>query len=155
MSTLSKFAAVLVILIIGALAVGAQYNDVTNTYQVTNESITVDYQNATPVANADIAVSFNSTVTVYNASDVELVNNTDFTWHPTNGSVTWHDTANTVDGEQATISYNYTTQSSESRALAGVMSTVMRIGAYLTLVFVSVVLLGWLDLIPGTGRGGL
>ena len=149
MSTLGKLAALSVVLVIAVLATGAAQSDATRDFSVTNESVTVDFSNATPVDSTDVAVSFNDSVTVYNSSDTELTNGTDYEWHPGNGSVSWFDTPNLVDGETATISYTHQAPSEGSRELGGVLSTAFRGGALLLLLFAGLAVLDWLDLVPG------
>lgn len=149
MSTLGKLATLSVLLVLIAIGTGAAYTNAAKTQTVTNESITVDYSAATPVDATDEAVSFGSSVTVFNSSDTQLTNGTDYTWHPSNGSVTWHDTSLTTDGETAAITYDYDVQDDNTQAIAGVL----RMGIYAAglglLLFGGLSLLGWLDAIPG------
>lgn len=131
---------------------GSAYTDAAETQSVTNESITVDYDNLTAVEAADEAVRFNETVTVYNSTDAELVATTDYTWHAGNGSVEWHNTTATFDGEDAAISYEYDDQDEETKDMASVLEKVLLTAGVGLLLFGGVVVLGWLDMLPGGGR---
>jgi len=152
MSTLGKLATLSVLLVLIALGTGAAYTDAVETTAVTNESITVDYSASTPVDATGEAVAFNSTVTVFNDSAVELVNETDYTWHPSNGTVTWNDTGNTINGETATISYEYDAHTDETESVAAVLRTGLWVSGVGLLLFGGFAVLGQLDLIPGGGR---
>lgn len=152
MSTIGKFGAVFIVLVVAAMAAGASFSDATHVFTVEGESITVDYDDPVAVDSADVAVSFYDNETVYNASGDPLVEGTDYEWNTDNGSVTWFDTAATTDAETGSIDYAYDAPSERSRDLASVLS----IGGYglalALLLFGGVVVLGWLGLIPGGGR---
>lgn len=102
----TKFDALVLIALLGfivavapaALADGAQ------TTTVTNESTTIDFVSETSVS--EDGVRYNDTVSVHNSTGEELTAGADYDWLPTTGNVTWHDTASTSDGEQATITYS-------------------------------------------------
>lgn len=152
MSTFGKLAALSVMLVLVVLATGAAYTESAETVAVDNETVTVDYDNPSVVSAADDAISFSSDVTVRNASDAVLENETDYTWRPVNGTVAWHNTTATTDGESATISYAYDAHSQRSQDLAAVLNAGLFPLALAFLVFAALAVLGWVDLVPGGGR---
>lgn len=97
-------------------------NDNTALLSVENESVTVDHGNVTAVDPPHEALGFEPNATVFNESGAELVNETDYTWHPSNGTVEWFNTANTTDGETATITYEFTARTERTRGINRVMS---------------------------------
>lgn len=151
MSTIGKLAALSALLVVAVLAVGAAYTGSADSFAVTNESVTVDYSTSTQVDAVTDAVSFESAVTVRNTSDVELANGTDYVWHPGNGSVSWIDTAQTSNGEAASISYNYTAPDSRSRALAAVLELPFKSLGFLLLLLGGLALLSFFSGLPGGG----
>lgn len=104
---------------------------------VTNESITVDYTQSVPVDKAGDVDGFDGGATVFNASGAELVNGTDYEWHPSNGSVTWINTTATSSGEDASITYTFFEQS-EADATATEVGGVFGLGV----LFLSLLLAG-------------
>jgi hypothetical protein len=78
------------------------------TTTVTNESVTVDYDNLSYVQYNDSSYDLSDNVTVYDSGDVELAEGTDYNWYSSNGSLEWINTTETTDGETATVTYDYT-----------------------------------------------
>lgn len=138
MANRGLFTFALLFLGLGLLFAGANvgYQQAVTDFNETNESITVDYSQTVQVDQTGDAFSYNDTVTVYNSSDAELVEGDDYTWYASNGSVAWFDTANTTDGEQASISYDYTAPPESNRAMGGVLKAV---GIGLTMLLVLLV----------------
>jgi hypothetical protein len=118
MSTIGKFAALSLLVVVGSLAVGAALNDNVNTYTAENESVTQDVGNWTEVVRHDDVVGYLDNETVYNEVDNELTEGTDYEWDTTNGSIYWYDTGDTTDGAEATVIYSYLQPAADSRALA-------------------------------------
>lgn len=137
-------AVVALFLVLLLQAVGVGYSDAAQTAGVTNESMTVNYSAPVSVANTS-AHAYSDTVTIYNASGSELVADTDYTWHSSNGSVSWANTTNTTDGETAAISYDYEYHSDETNGFMslfesmavplGLLFMLVGIGALWSLVF--------------------
>lgn len=123
------------ILFAGGMNVG--YETAVDDFDVTNESITVDYTDPVPVDERGTAYTYNETVQVYNSSDALLVEGTDYNWLASNGTVEWLDTANTTSGETASISYDYTAPPEENEAAFGIIEIVGT-----GLVFLLILLIG-------------
>lgn len=85
----------------------------TYTSTVTNESMTVDYDELVPVDNVDTSESFYDNETVYAADGSQLTEGTDYTFNASSGYVNWTDTTSTTDGEEAAITYTYDHKSDE------------------------------------------
>lgn len=121
-------------------AASAAYDDAgEETTTVTNESITADVGNWTEVNAPDYALEFKDDETVYNSSDVELVENTDYEWNTTNGSVKFLNTQNVSDGESMRITYNYTAKVPVARTIKGSTTLLFPALAMLTLLSVGMV----------------
>lgn len=134
------FTFMILILGLGLLFAGGAnigYETAVDDYSVTNESITVDYSDPVQVAETGVAYTHNDTVTVYNSSDALLVPGTDYDWNATSAAVTWYDTANTTDGETASITYDYTAPPDSNQAMFGVVQ-ILGYG----LVFILILLIG-------------
>lgn len=121
MSTIGKFAALSLLVVVGVLAIGTAFTASAVTHTVTNETIEQDVGNTSPVAVQEDVVSYGDNATVYNATGVELVEGTDYDWNTSTGEVAWQDTASTTDGANATISYAYDRPSQRSRGLANTL----------------------------------
>jgi len=125
-------ALVLAFVVIGAAgiawAVGAQYDQTADeNYTVTNESITVDYGNATAVDPPTKASSFDASVTVRNSAGDTLTEGQDYDWDPDDGAVTWYDTPDTTDGETASIDYGYSGPSQTARTIFAAVALPIRV----------------------------
>lgn len=123
-----------VVLLFGA-GMGQQYDETTQNYTAVDEPIEQNFTNLEYVDNAENADWFNDTVTVYNESDFLLVNGTDYDWY-TNGSIQFYSTNNTTAGATATITYDYSDQTQETKAITRAM-TVLVYGAIILLLGVA------------------
>lgn len=116
---------VLVVVVVLAMflpAAEGAFDASAETRAVTNESITVDYANETPVDAPAATVGFSDHVTIHNSSDAQLVGNgTDYDWNATTGNVSWINTTNTTDGETAAISYEYDIRPEQTRIAAALL----------------------------------
>lgn len=121
MSTIGKFAVLAIVIAVGFVAISAAFTASAVPHTVTNETLTQDVGNWTPVDEQD-AIEYQDNETVYNATDTQLVDGTDYEWNTTNGSVYWYDTASTTDGADATISYTYLEPSESTNAVASLLS---------------------------------
>lgn len=137
-NSLWAFAVVILFLAVVVPSLNFAANDNTVIETVDNESVTVDYSQASQVDPPTEAVSFEPNASVYNSSDAELVNGTDYQWNPSDGTIDWFDTANTTDGESASVTYDYQARTQRTRDLSGVMEVIA-------------VPLGLLTLIAGVG----
>lgn len=125
-NTIWAFAVVAIFLAVGLTGLNHAANDNTTTLLVENESVTIDFQNASSVDPPQEALGFEPNATVFNSSGVELINGTDFRWHPSNGTIEWFDTANTSDGEAATVTYEFLARTERTRGINRVMNVVAR-----------------------------
>jgi len=123
------------ILFAGGVNVG--YEQSFEDVDVTNESITVDYNNLVFVNEEPTEGEYEETVTVYNDTDALLTDGTDYEWYASNGSVKWYDTNATQAGEAAAISYTYEDPTEDQAAMSGALRAIS-----LALVFVLFLLVG-------------
>lgn len=138
----SKFGALVILIVVGflvgvapaALADGAQ------TTAVTDESITVDYQNTTSVA--ENGVSYNASVTI-TADGTTLSEGTDYDWNATTGAVTWYNTSSTSDGQEALIDYGVDQLTDESRQLAQISKILLVILALIFTLIMGMTAIKW------------
>lgn len=114
-------------------ATNVAFEDATTTMTQVNESVTVDYAGTSSLDPGEAVLSFEPNATVFNASGVELTNGTDYNYHPHNGSLTWIDTANTVDGESATVTYDYVVRAQHAKDAEGPLTIVAQAAGWLLL----------------------
>lgn len=100
----------LIVLLLGVFILGfggvqAGYDNATETFTISDEAATVDYDTEYNVSEST-AESFNNTITV-TANGNELVEGTDYQWHPDRGNVSWINSSATQSGDTAFIDYQY------------------------------------------------
>jgi len=138
----SKFGALVILVIVGFI-VGvfpAALADGATTTTVTDESITVDYQNTTSVA--EDGVSYNQTVTI-TVDGTTLTDGTDYDWNATTGAVTWYNTSATSDGETALIDYGVEQVTESSRQLADITTILLVVLALIFTLIMGMTAIKW------------
>lgn len=138
----SKFGALVILVIVGFI-VGvfpATLADGATTTTVTDESITVDYQNTTSVA--EDGVSYNQTVTI-TVDGTTLTDGTDYDWNATTGAVTWYNTSATSDGETALIDYGVEQVTESSRQLADITTILLVVLALIFTLIMGMTAIKW------------
>lgn len=108
-------------------------NDNTELQTVEQEPVTVDYDSPTAVDPPNEAFGFEGGATVFNTSGAELVNGTDYEWHPSNGTITWFDTTETTDGETGSATYEFSARTERTRGINGVMAILAQVWPLLIL----------------------
>ncbi|WP_254544097.1 hypothetical protein [Halomarina pelagica] len=124
------FALVVVALTLGVGLMGAHaaYQDIpTETGTVENESILVDYANATSV-DVDAYKYYDNETVVFNGT--QLVEGTDYDFDTADGAVTWYDKAKTTDGGEASISYAYADKPVDAERIRGWTGTAYELGSF-------------------------
>lgn len=151
MSNIGKFAAVSVLLIVIALAIGASYSGATHIVTVENESLTMSVPDGTStVEGSDLAVDFLDNETIVNEdSGQTLSEGTDYEWDTSNGTVTWLDSGKTSDGANASIDYAYNGHTQETEDLSELLSLTNNALGLVLLLMAGLIVLGWLGLTPG------
>lgn len=101
----------LIVLLLGVFILGfggvqSGYDNAVESYSVTDEAATVDYTQETNLSKSGTAESFNDTITV-TVDGSELVEGTDYEWHPDRGNVSWINSTATQSGDTAYIDYEY------------------------------------------------
>jgi len=93
----------------------------------TNESLTqtVGVYQLVDKATQGSTVSFNDTVTVYNNTSTQLTEGVDYEWNGTDGSIQFLSSANTTDGENATITYQYGELTDTAQDIGGVVGVIV------------------------------
>lgn len=121
--------AVVIAAVLGILwAVGAEYQDAPEAdYSQTDEAITADVGNWTPVDAPDDARSFYDDETVTNSSGATLSEGTDYEWNTSTGELYWYDTSSVSDGEQMAVDYNYSAPTQTARNLKTVLDVPLTI----------------------------
>lgn len=101
--SISQVAIVILLLSLSApaLATAHEYAGTPIEYE---ESLTVDYGNESNVSEPATVEGYGADPTV-TVNGSELVEGTDYDWDSSTGNVTWYDTANSSDGDSATIRY--------------------------------------------------
>lgn len=132
----SLWAFAVVILFLAVLVPGLNFaaNENTEIRTVENESVTVNFSEPSQVDPDLEALAFEPNATVFNSSDAELVNGTDYRWHPGNGTIEWFDTANTTDGEAATVTYEFHARTQQTRDISGIMFVFAEALPYLVII---------------------
>lgn len=102
----------LIVLLLGVFMLGvggmqAGYDNATESFEITGEAATVDYDQETSLSKSGEAESFNESITV-TVDGSELAEGTDYEWHPSRGNVSWINTSATTEGDSASIDYEYT-----------------------------------------------
>lgn len=112
-----------------AYQVASQSQDAAARTNVTVENETlvqqVDVWQLVDKAQSEFTLSFNSTVTVYNESDTELTEGTDYDWNATDGTIQFLSSANTTDGNNATITYEVTENTEAVQDINGPVDTIV------------------------------
>lgn len=101
----------LIVLLLGVFLLGfggmqAGYSDATESFTVSDEAATVDYESETNLSKSGTAESFNESITV-TVDDTELAEGTDYEWHADRGNVEWINSTATQSGDTAYIDYEY------------------------------------------------
>lgn len=133
-NSLWAFAVVILFLAVLVPSLHFAANDNTVTETVTNESVTIGFDQPSAVEPPTEALGFEPNATVFNSSDTELVNGTDYEWRPSDGTIAWFDTANTTDGETATVTYQFEARTQRTRDINGVMFAFGKALPYLVLI---------------------
>lgn len=95
--------------------------------RVTNETISqqVGIWQLVGKATEDSTAGFgDDNVTVYNENGTELERGHDYRWNASDGAIYFNDTADTTDGENASVSYNYERNTQEVQEVDGPLSTI-------------------------------
>jgi hypothetical protein len=99
---------VVVVVFVGfflTMGVNLGFEQATKQDTVTNETLTVDYDNEVSVSTS--AVTYFDNETVRNESYYELTEGTDYDWNTSTGNVTFYNTSETSGGEPAHVTYTY------------------------------------------------
>lgn len=111
---------VVVVLLVGILGANAAFEDSGDDISITNETFT----NTTAGAIVELDDSnktgafYDNETTVFNDSDVEMVENTDYGWFESNGTLKILSGGDLAGDANGTISYSYDQTSAEQRDLA-------------------------------------
>jgi hypothetical protein len=129
-------------LVAGSLAAmeGSQAN--ARDFQVSSESLTVDYENTSTVTASDRAIRFFDNETVRNSSGTVLSEGDDYRWNTSSGSIEWINSTDTTEGANATIAYGFTGWSETTGALRQTTSDYTALLPYAILVVVAIVAAG-------------
>lgn len=101
----------LIVLLLGVFFLGiggmqAGYDNATEAFTVSDEVGNVDYDTEYNLSKTGEAESFNDSITV-TADGNQLVEGTDYEWHPSRGNISWINTTATQSGETVLIDYQY------------------------------------------------
>lgn len=141
-------------LLVGVIIVGAVY-DATPTHDAEfNDTVEADLDAATPLEPGETVTEWESSVSVTNSSGTSLTAGTDYEWHPSNGSLTWSDTAQVTDGESMTVVAGYSSPTDAAEDNIGRIGSGFDLGAIVPVVLAAVAVLGVLAMGFGGGGGG-
>ncbi|MFB6200863.1 MAG: hypothetical protein ABEI98_02520 [Halorhabdus sp.] len=124
------------ILLFAALSpvmIGGAYDDKQVNYSVENESVTVDYDNASVLSPEPEAFSFGN-ATVYNSTGAKLNNGTDYEWRPSVGEIGWFNTSATSDNESASVTYDYDGPTQRAYNIASLVQIILVPVGYIILI---------------------
>lgn len=151
---ITKLVSVGAILVIGVLILGSVYaaTPVDTKFQ-DDEQVTIDFQNNTQLDPGEDVFEWgaSSTVTVNNSSGHTLTEGTDYEYYQSNGTIKWYNTADTSDGETATVDYEYEAPKQMAQSVIGPLASSFDLGAVLPIVMVAGMILFYLR---GFGGGG-
>lgn len=102
--SIAQVAVVILLLALSVPALATAYDYAGTPFEY-EESLTVDYNNASSVSENATLEGYGDDPTVVNSSGTTLVEGTDYDWNTSSGEVTWYNTTNTTDGESADIDY--------------------------------------------------
>jgi len=136
-----------VTLLLGANAAYAS-DDATTLESVTNESVTVNYSVDSQV-NASYPRVFLDNETITDSGGATLTEGTDYDWNTSTGNITWYNTLQTSEGEQAHIDYAFRRPTTGTRLNGGIL----RVFGGLVGVLLLVVGVGAMWNISGGGGG--
>mgnify|MGYP006287644459 CR=1 FL=1 len=112
MSQITKFAVLLLVLSVGAVALSGAYEQSESAYGVDDEQITL-VESGAPVDEAAAAESFLNDVVVTN-NGTTLVDGEDFRWNASTGELSRINGSSVSDGETVRIDYTYLATSAET-----------------------------------------
>lgn len=125
----SYFGAIVLVVLVAFLATAGQAALIegSTTTAVGNEPVTVDYDQESSVD--EDGLRYDTSVDVRNESGTTLTRGTDYDWNASTGNVTWHDTAETNDGETAFVDYAIQRASETSIGVSQIVAILLVVGA--------------------------
>jgi len=115
--------AVVVLLLILAVPTLATAYERAGTPHAFEEQVTVDYSSPSSVTATATAEGYAPDPTI--SADGTELNDSAYDWNTTDGTITWFNTSQTSDGQQATIDYRAYQRTGETEAAWTVISPLM------------------------------
>lgn len=137
--------AVAMLVLVGAAAANSALTTAGQHETIVNETFTPDSGNITTLnqSNRVDCCIYDRTVTVYDEKGSLAVNQTDYRWYPSNGTIKTL-SGGELDGDNsATITYGFSTPTALSKGIAGVFASGFDVAALMVFVLgAGVVLIG-------------
>lgn len=108
-------------LAVPALATAHEFSGTPLSYE---EQLTVDYTNESVVSQNATSEGYGATPTIV-VNGAVLVEDTDFRWSESSGTVTWLNSANTTEGDTADIEYRAYQRTQESSMAWSIIAPLM------------------------------
>jgi len=102
--TVAQLAVVLLLLILAVPTLATAYDQAGTPHEF-EESVVVDYSDRTYVAANATSEGYGADPTVTVDNGATTLNESAYDWNESSGAITWHNTSQTTDGQQATIWY--------------------------------------------------
>mgnify|MGYP000318430163 CR=1 FL=1 len=121
--TIAQVAVVVLLLSLSAPALATAHDYAGTPYEY-SESVTVDYGNTTEVSEGSTIEGYGDNETVATSSKT-LSEGEDYSWDSSTGTITWFDSANTADGESATVTYRAYQRTPQTQAAWTILAPLM------------------------------
>lgn len=124
------------LVLVGGIAVDAQYRSAGDRISVTNESWSADPGNVTTLSDSNLNVEYDRSVEVRNSNLDPMLAGEDYEWIDDNGTVKALSSGRLSDGESAFINYSYANPSDSQDGLAQLAAGQFEIAKYVALLLV-------------------
>jgi hypothetical protein len=120
--SVAQLAVVLLLLILAVPTLATAYERA-GTPHAFEEQVTVEYSSTTTVSANATAEGYGTEPTI--TVDGTVLNDSAYDWDASAGEITWYNTSQTTDGQQATIEYRAYQRTAETEAAWTVVSPLM------------------------------
>jgi len=153
MSDVTTYAAVVLLIVVGALGAGAALEGGTHEFTDTDGFVVGDSINYSEPAAVTVSqtpvTEFYDTENVTNATGDQLIEGTDYDWNTSTGELTLINTSSTSDGDSVEIVVDYAANTDRSQSIGAVLELVYRVLAIGFLLGAGYVVIQWTGLVGG------
>jgi hypothetical protein len=135
MPTRSTYVVLIVLIGVGLLFAGslnAAYQATGQQYTIDNESHVINYTTESSVDAPAYTFSYNDTITV-TANGSTLTAGTDYEWNASVGNITWLNSTQTANGDNALVDYGYQAPTEDTYERRNILASLARLLPYAAL----------------------